>query len=220
MPDERGKDVLLRTPRLVLRRFTSDDLDHLVALDSDPEVMRYLTNGRPTPYEQVRDDALPQILREYDRSPRHGRWAALDAGGEFVGWFSLHRPDGGDPDEAELGYRLRRQVWGRGLATEGARALVGKAFTELGLRRVFATTMAVNRGSRRVMEKAGLRYVRTFHLEFDDPIPGTEHGEVEYAVTAAEWAAAHRSGGRHATGGHGHRAAGSGLLRYRGAAAC
>lgn len=61
------------------------------------------------------------------------------------------------------------------------------AFTTLGLRRVFATTMAVNLASRRVMEKAGLRYVRTFHLEFDDPIPGTEHGEVEYAVTADEW---------------------------------
>jgi RimJ/RimL family protein N-acetyltransferase len=181
-------DVLLRTERMILRRFTSADLDDLVALDSDPEVMRFLTNGRPTAYEMVRDDVLPRILAEYERSPRHGRWAATDTGtGRFLGWFSLARPDHDDLDEANLGYRLRREVWGRGLATEGARALVAAAFTGLGLRRVFATTMAVNLASRRVMEKAGLRYVRTFHLEFDDPIPGTEHGEVEYAVAADEW---------------------------------
>jgi RimJ/RimL family protein N-acetyltransferase len=186
-------DVFLHTDRIILRRFTTDDLDHLVALDSDPEVMRYLTNGGPTPYEVVRDDILPRILAEYERSPRHGRWAAIDRStGRFLGWLSLALPDHGDPDQgdpdqANLGYRLRREVWGRGLATEGARALVRTAFTTLGLRRVSATTMAVNLASRRVMEKAGLRYVRIFHLVFDDPIPGTEHGEVEYAVTADEW---------------------------------
>jgi RimJ/RimL family protein N-acetyltransferase len=173
---------------MILRRFTGADRDDLFELDSDPEVMRFLTNGKPTPYEKVRDDLLPKILAEYERSPRHGCWAATDPGtGRFLGWFSLARPDHDDLDEANLGYRLRREVWGQGLATEGARALVRAAFMTLGLRRVFATTMAVNLASRRVMEKAGLRHVRTFHLEFDDPIPGTEHGEVEYAVTADEW---------------------------------
>lgn len=182
-------DVFLRTERLVLRRFTAADLDNLVELDSDPKVMRLLTNGRPTPYEVVRDQVLPRMLAAYDRCPRHGWWAADDASGGFLGWFSLAPPDSGDLTEADLGYRLRRAGWGRGLATEGARALVRKALGELGLRRVLATTMAINVASRRVMEKAGLRYVRTFHLEFDDPIPGTEHGEVEYAVTATEWRA-------------------------------
>jgi RimJ/RimL family protein N-acetyltransferase len=183
-------EVFLRTKRMVLRRFTAGDLDNLVELDSDPAVMRYLTNGRPTPYEVVRDQVLPRILAERGRSSRHGRWAAVDGTGTFLGWFSLARPDHSDLDQAGLGYRLRRSAWGQGLATEGARALVRTAFGELGLQRVFATTMAVNLASRRVLEKAGLRYVRTFHLEFDDPIPGTEHGEVEYAVTAHEGAAA------------------------------
>jgi RimJ/RimL family protein N-acetyltransferase len=86
-----------------------------------------------------------------------------------------------------LGYRLRRSTWGKGYATEGSRALVRKAFEELAVQRVFAETMAVNLASRRVMEKAGLRFVRTFHLTWDDPIPGTEHGEVEYELTAADW---------------------------------
>lgn len=183
-------EPVLTTERMWLRRFTPADVDNLYELDSDPEVMRFLTNGRPTPYGVVRDEVLPRILAEYERSARHGQWAAEERGtGRFLGWLSLALPDDGDPDQAELGYRLRREFWGRGLATEGARALVRTAFAERGLRRVFATTMAVNLTSRRVMEKAGLRYVRTFHLEFDDPIPGTEYGEVEYAVTRDEWAA-------------------------------
>ena len=86
-------------------------------------------------------------------------------------------------DEPELGYRLRRSAWGKGYATEGSRALIRKGFTELGVRRVVAETMAVNTASRRVMEKAGLTLVRTFHQEWPDRIPGDEHGDVEYALT-------------------------------------
>ncbi len=71
----------------------------------------------------------------------------------------------------------------------GARALIDKGFAELGVRRVWAQTMAVKTASRRVMEKAGLRYIRTFHAHFDDPLPGTEHGEVEYELRLADWAA-------------------------------
>ncbi|MGB2571171.1 GNAT family N-acetyltransferase [Micromonospora citrea] len=177
-----GSDgVLLETARLRLRRFTADDVDHLVALDADPEVMRFLTGGVATPRETVRDEHLPRILARYDHTPGLGRWAAQERStGEFLGWFALDPSD--DGTEAELGYRLRRAAWGRGLATEGSRALVRHAFDTVGVRRVWAQTMAVNVRSRAVMEKAGLRYVRTFHPHFDDPIPGTEHGEVEYEL--------------------------------------
>jgi RimJ/RimL family protein N-acetyltransferase len=169
----------LRTERLALRRLVPTDVDDLTGLDGDPEVMRLLTNGKPTPRHVIADRVLPAQLRVYERFPGLGRWIAADrATGEFLGWFAL------DPDEdgrgAELGYRLRRAVWGRGLATEGSRALVAYALDEVGLDRVWAQTMAVNAASRRVMEKAGLRYVRTIHVHFDDPIPGTELGEVEY----------------------------------------
>lgn len=58
----------------------------------------------------------------------------------------------------------------------------------MGVRRVWAETMTVNDRSRRVMAKAGLRYVRTFHLQWGDPIPGAEHGEVEYELRVEEWA--------------------------------
>jgi RimJ/RimL family protein N-acetyltransferase len=184
-------EMFLETARLALRRFTEADAGLLDDLDSDPEVMRYLTNGKPTPYEVIRDEVLPRMLAEYRRSASHGHWAAIEKStGAFLGWFGLQTPAGRRPDEAELGYRLRRSAWGRGYATEGSRALVHKAFAELGLQRVYAGTMTVNLASRRVMEKAGLRYVRTYHLDFDDPIPGTEKGEVEYALTRAEWESA------------------------------
>jgi hypothetical protein len=78
---------------------------------------------------------------------------------------------------------------------------VGYAFAELGVSRVWARTMSVNVASRRVMAKAGLRYVRTCHEVFDDPIDGTELGEVEYAVTRGEWVSGLRGEARGVCGG-------------------
>ena len=60
--------IFLETERLILRRFTEDDVDHLVALDSDPEVMRFLTGGPPTPRDVLQNDYLPAYLRSYERS--------------------------------------------------------------------------------------------------------------------------------------------------------
>ncbi len=184
--------MFLQTERLILRRLTASDVDDLVALDSDPDVMAFLTGGVPTPRADV-EASLRELIEDYTRFHGLGRYAAIEAvGGAFLGWMSL-RNDGSD--EVDLGYRMHRSAWGRGFATEGARALVAKAFTEdFGGRRgpimrVRAQTMAVNTRSRAVMERAGLRHVRTFHLHFDDPIPGTELGEVEYAITRAEWLA-------------------------------
>ena len=159
--------VFLETERLVLRRFTEADVDALCELDGDPEVMRFITGGRPTPRDVIRDETLPRFLRAYERFEGFGVWAAIErSNGEFLGWFEFFPPDGRGPEEAELGYRLVRSAWGRGYATEGSRALIRKGFTELGVRRVVAETMAVNAASRRVMEKAGLGYVRTFHQQW------------------------------------------------------
>ena len=181
-------DVFLRTERLELRKFTNDDADLLYELDSDPEVMLYVTGGLPTSRDDIVNDFLPAFLAYYDRYTGFGFWAAIErTTGEFVGWFHL-RPAPGDPeDEVELGYRLRRAAWGRGYATEGSRALIEKAFTELGVQRVHAETMVVHTASRSVMERAGLRHVRTYHQPWPYPIPGDEHGDVEYALTREEW---------------------------------
>jgi RimJ/RimL family protein N-acetyltransferase len=181
----------LETDRLRLRWFRPDDVDHLTELDADAAVMRFINGGRATPREEIAGGVLPHFLRYADQGSGYGFWAVEEKPtGAFVGWFHL-RPDtdAGDADEPELGYRLRREAWGRGYATEGSRALIAKAFEELGARRVWASTMVLNVGSRRVMEKAGLRHVRTFWGEWPEKIPGDEHGDVEYALTREEWTA-------------------------------
>ena len=181
--------TFLETERLRLRRFEKSDVDNLVALDGDPLVMRYITGGRPTLRSEIETDYLPAFLSYYDRFTGYGFWAAEEKStGNFLGWFHLRPKPADPPDEPELGYRLCQAAWGKGYATEGSRALLHKAFTELGARRVYAETMAVNSASRRVMEKCRLRYVRTFHADWPDVIPGGELGEVEYALDRAEYA--------------------------------
>jgi RimJ/RimL family protein N-acetyltransferase len=177
--------VMIETRRLTLRLVTEADKDDLIALERDPEVMRFLNGGKPTPADGL-DDNVPF------RMPR-GRepdvWAGIEKdSSQFIGWFSLKA--GPEAGAAELGYRLRRSAWGRGYAHEGAKALVGFGFRNLGLQRIWAETMAVNLASRRVMEKVGLDYVRTVHLDFLSALAGGEHGEVEYEITCEAWAKA------------------------------
>jgi RimJ/RimL family protein N-acetyltransferase len=187
-------EVFLETERLWLRRFTMDDVDNVVALDGDPDVMRYLTGGLPTGREEIETDILPAWLSYYDRFAGYGFWAAHEkSSSEFLGWFHFRPPPGHEPEDVELGYRLRKSAWGKGYATEGSRALIAKGFNELGVRRVFAFTMVINAASRRVMEKAGLKFVRVVHREWPIYVDGDEHGEVEYALTRAEWEASERS---------------------------
>jgi RimJ/RimL family protein N-acetyltransferase len=182
--------IILETPRLLLREFTEDDVDNLVRLNSDPEVMRYLTGGRPTPRETIRDEIIPFHLAVYDRYDRLGTWAAEStATGAFLGWFHFRPGPGNDTTNIDLGYRLRRSTWNKGYATEGSRALISMGFTDLGVDRVFGHTMTVNAASRRVLEKCGMTLVRATAYAGTDAIEGAEHGEVEYALTRPEWQA-------------------------------
>jgi RimJ/RimL family protein N-acetyltransferase len=188
--------VFIETRRLLLRRFTEADAVNLFDLDSDPEVMRFLTGGKPTSREVIRNETLPRFFHYYDRFGGLGFWAAIEKStGDFVGWFELRPHENDDPGEVELGYRLKRSAWGKGYATEGSRALICKGFTELGVQRVVAKTMAVNTASRRVMEKTGLTLERTFYRDWPDPIEGAEHGEVEYALRKADWEQREAEGG-------------------------
>jgi RimJ/RimL family protein N-acetyltransferase len=181
--------VFLETEHLILRKFAEADVDNLVELDSDPDVMHFVTGGRPTPREEILTDFLPAFLSYYERFSGYGFWAAVEKpAGEFLGWFHFRPAEGGSPGEVELGYRLRKSAWGKGYATEGSRALIRKGFTELGVQRVLAETMAVHLASRRVMEKAGLTLTRTFHQPWPYVIEGDEHGDVEYALTQSDWA--------------------------------
>ena len=181
--------LLLETGRLALRRFTPADAPLLFDLDADPEVMRYLSRGRPTPMALITDEILPRWLAWYERDPGLGYFAAHErTSGDFVGWFQFC-PSRFDPEEMEVGYRLRRAVWGRGFATEGTRALIDKAFAEKRCDRVVAFALVGNAASRRVMEKCGLRFEE--RLTYPERyLPGWTEDErrtVKYGLSRAEW---------------------------------
>jgi RimJ/RimL family protein N-acetyltransferase len=171
------------TERLSLSLARKADRENLIALERDPEVMRFLNGGRPTPNDGEAEGA--SFL-----TPRGGEdyvWAARETrSGAFVGWFSLRVVQEG---VAELGYRLRRDAWGKGFGSEGSRALVAKGFAEMGLERIVATAMTVHGASRRVLEKAGLAHARTVYPDWPDSLPGSELGDVEYEVARDEWEA-------------------------------
>ena len=144
----------LVTLRIALREFERDDADALADLDSDPRVVRYVGNGKPTPRPGI-EIRLARIIRNYAIYPGLGSWYATRRDtGAFIGWFTLrYCPPTCD---VEIGYRLLHKAWGRGFATEGATELVRYAFDDLGLDRVIGVTHRDNRASQHVLQKAGL----------------------------------------------------------------
>lgn len=186
----RQVDPFVQTERLTLRRFAADDAHLLIELDSDPAVMRYLTGGEPTAPELVRERDLPSILGVYERlGGNFGIFAAHERdSGAFIGWFCLRPERGGPADEVELGYRLRREAWGKGYATEGSRALLRKAFTELDVRSVWGETMSANVPSQKVMEKVGMQVAKKIPTPDDMlMVEGAELGGVRYEIVKERW---------------------------------
>jgi len=174
---------------MLLRRFTEADVGPLAALYGDPRVMRFITLQPPSVAE-VESRILPEYLREYrELAEGLGSFAAIEKeAGQLAGRFSLKPANSsGLTGGTELGYRLYPAFWGLGLATEGACALIESAFARLHLDRVVATTMADNIGSWRVMEKCGMRRVRTFYYPDADLMPGAEHGDFVYELTRSDW---------------------------------
>jgi RimJ/RimL family protein N-acetyltransferase len=146
----------LKTERLLLRKLAAADLDELVALDADPEVMRYISDGAPTPRADYVSNLLPRMLAWPADDPV-GFYAAIFAS-RWIGWFHL-RPSIAGGDALELGYRLHRAAWGLGLATEGARGLASLAADELRAPWIDGCARPDNLASLAVLRKCGLRYV-------------------------------------------------------------
>ena len=182
----------LTTRRLRLDPLTLDHTELLVELDADPEVLRFIF-GRALTRDEVVSDFMPKRTRPDADARGIGYWVGYD-GEEFLGWWCLGLDDG-DDSAAELGYRLRRTAWGQGYATEGSLALLEHGFGTVGLDVVWATTMVVNRGSRHVLGKCGLREVGTETHPWPEPVDGAEQGDVRYEITRAEWRSLGRAAG-------------------------
>ena len=159
----------IETERLLLRQWREGDLEAYARICADPEVMRYLpaTLGREESAEQ-----MAWFERHWEERG-FGLWAVEEkASGEFIGFIGLVYHDGWPKGEhkTEVGWRLGRAHWGRGLATEGALASVRYGFEGLGLERIISITLPENAASRRVMEKAGLTYRGETHWRGQDVI--------------------------------------------------
>ncbi|MCO6490065.1 MAG: GNAT family N-acetyltransferase [Phaeodactylibacter sp.] len=176
---------ILETPRLLLREFAEDDAPHFFELNEDPEVVRY--TGDP-PFASIEE--ARQFLSDYDQYEKYGygRWAVLlkaesaGSGPSWIGWCGLkYIPE---LDETDIGFRFFRRYWGRGYATEAARACLEYGFRELRLKRIVGRVMKENTASVRVLEKIGLEFWKEFDfmehpgLYFRKDAPGgqTESG--------------------------------------------
>ncbi|HEY8305591.1 MAG TPA: GNAT family N-acetyltransferase [Lapillicoccus sp.] len=168
IPDEDRRIPLVepRTVRLVLRQWRDEDWAPFAALNADPEVMRYF----PSTLDEQESNAFAYrnaaLLEVYG----YGLWAvgALDSGA-FLGMVGLNRPQWSAPFTpcTEIGWRLARSAWGRGYATEAARAALAVAFGSLGLDEVVSFTTVANTRSRAVMERLGM--TRDPAEDFDHP---------------------------------------------------
>jgi len=181
------KKVYLESERLVLREFTLDDFQDLLDLDSDPEVMKYLTFKKPTPPDKVRKILNRFIEWHSVHGGQLGFWVAeMKSSQEFIGWFHL-RPAKNELENTkrlELGYRLKKSSWGQGFATEGTIALIEKAFVSLKAEEVFADTMKKNIASQRVMEKSGLSFETDF---YEHNFPNSGELEVRYSLKRVDF---------------------------------
>lgn len=145
----------IETARLRLRQLTRADLADLARIVADPEVMRYL--GRvPGPLSAAEAESfLDSVMAHWERHG-FGRWAVVEKrGGRLVGCAGFRSHEG----VAELNYLLDKSSWGAGLATEIAGACLRHGFGGYGFDLIIAFARPANAASRRVLEKAGLRYV-------------------------------------------------------------
>jgi RimJ/RimL family protein N-acetyltransferase len=149
--------VEIETGRLLLRRWRDEDLDAYARICADPEVMRYIGGGATLTREQS-EEQVSRFVRHWDERG-FGLWAVEHrASGAFIGFVGLAYQDEWTEGEhkTEVGWRLDRACWGKGLATEGAVASVRYGLEDLGLERIISIIQPENLASRRVAEKAGL----------------------------------------------------------------
>jgi RimJ/RimL family protein N-acetyltransferase len=146
--------MVLETKRLILREMTLQDVDDLLEVLSDPEAMQF--------YPQPFDHQITQtwIERNIQRYTQHGfgLWALiLKENGKLIGDCGLVVQEVGGVEEIEVGYHIRRDLWGKGLATEAAQACRDYGFSQLGFDKLISLIDPANIASRRVAEKNGMR---------------------------------------------------------------
>lgn len=166
----------LQTDRLLLRMFRLEDVEAYAQMLADPEVQRYLGDGKPA----SRSDAWRHMamLLGHWQLLGFGLWAVEErASGALIGRIGLFNPEGWPG--VELGWMLRRESWGQGLATEGARAALAYAFTELHQSHIISMIRPANTASIRVAEKLG--------EQLEDRIEFRADAALIYGISREQW---------------------------------
>ncbi len=167
--------IYLETSRLILRNWAASDLEHFCLMNAAPDVMKYfprvLTSAETERFYQ-------DILAEFNEYG-FGLYAVeVKATKEFIGFIGFHRAtfDADFTPCIEIGWRLKKEAWGQGYATEGAGACLEYGFNELGLNEVVSFTAEINHPSINVMRKIGMKPVKTFlHPKVDQGSPLKKH---------------------------------------------
>lgn len=173
--------TFIETERLILRELITDDENNIFALDSDPEVHTYLGKNPITTMEQSRN-VIQSILQQYIDN-KIGRWAVIEkSSGDFIGWSGLKLVKtivNNQINYYDLGYRFIKRYWGKGYATETAKASLTYGFNIMELNEIYGMADCENIASNNVLKKAGLRFTNMFEYE------GSPH--TCYKITRDEW---------------------------------
>lgn len=175
-----NKNILIETERLYLRESTLEDAPLLLELHADPEVQKY--TGEPTvnDLETIKRLFKERTLHDY-QTYGYGRWAVFQKSDDaFIGWSGLkYLPEF---DLVDLGYRFHVKYWGKGYATESAKAILEFGFKTLNLEKIVAIAEPENPASIRVMEKSGMLFWK--NAPYDEGGPDA----IWYEITNTDYA--------------------------------
>ena len=173
--------TMLETDRLILRDLQESDLPALIVLNQDSEVMQYF----PKPYSQAESLRLYQGIQDEVKAYGYSLLAVEEKSSqEFIGLVGLHHSDlriFAGKEAVEIGWRLRKEFWNRGYATEAAQACLDFAFQQAGLSEVYSFTSLLNLPSQKVMQKLGMEFVKEFDNE-KVPADSPLHRHVLYRI--------------------------------------
>jgi RimJ/RimL family protein N-acetyltransferase len=172
----------IETARLVLRRPAPEDAGPLAKINADPEVMKYIGDGRARTFQETAD-GLSRAIREWDDRGYGMLSVERRDTGEYIGWVTLTVPTF-LPEvlpAIEIGWRLARRHWGLGFATEAAREALRFGFQSCGFDSIISIRQVDNDASRRVMEKLGL------HFDFQTTVPAHGQPAAVHSISRAEF---------------------------------
>jgi RimJ/RimL family protein N-acetyltransferase len=162
----------LQTERLLLRRWRESDRERFAVMNADPIAMEYMIS----PLTREQSDAFADRIETHFVEHDFGLWAVeMPSDAPFIGFVGLSIPrfDAHFMPAVEIGWRIDRDYWGRGLATEAARAALADGFGRLGLKEIVSFTVPANVRSIRVMEKLGM--TRDPRDDFEHPVVPLGH---------------------------------------------